>query len=101
MSIDIPLRDGLLLSSSRHSLGQERRHRRNSHTSEAQGLACMINDNQTSAQPSIPRQPFHDRILTKTWALELLCWFLALISLLVIIIVVGVFNGQPLKNWQP
>ena len=106
-------------------LEQERNHRRNSHAavtqaivaqvaeaqaaeaqaaedqaSEVQASASMTDDNQTSAQPSISRQSFPDRIFTKTWALELLCWFLALISLLVIIIVVGVFNGQPLQNWH-
>ena len=74
--------------------------RRNPHTSETQRSACMTDDNPTSARSSISRQSFYDRIFTKTWALELLCCFLALISLLVIVIVVGSFNGQPLQSWH-
>ena len=100
MSINIPLQNVSLLSSSRDDLGQERYHRRRSHTSEAQASVCMADDNLISAQPSMSRQSFHDRIFNKTWAVELLCWFLALVSLLVIIIVVRVFNGQPLKHWR-
>ena len=101
MSINIPLQNVSLLSSSRDDLGQERHHRRRSHTSEAKASAYLTDDNLIlSAQPSMSRQSFHDRIFTRTWAVELLCWFLALVSLLVIIIVVRVFNGQPLQNWR-
>ena len=100
MATNIPLQEGLLLSSTHHNSGQEPNQGRNSHTSENQNSAGITDNSQTSAQPSISRQSFHDRIFTKTWILELLCWFLALISVLVIIIVVGVFNGHPLQEWH-
>ena len=100
MATEIPLQDRLLFSSSRQNLRQEPNHRRSSHASGAQSSAGIADDSQTSAQPFLSRQSFHDRIFTKTWALELLCWFLALISLLVIIIVVEVFNGHPLQDWH-
>ena len=40
------------------------------------------------------------RIITGSWGLELLCWVVAALSLAVIIVVLAIFNGQPLSNWH-
>lgn len=37
---------------------------------------------------------------TGTWTLEVLGWLLALIALVIILVVLGELNHQPLKNWH-
>jgi hypothetical protein len=46
------------------------------------------------------KQPFFTRIFSDTWTLEILCWFLALLSIIIIVIVLRVFNGQSLQKWH-
>ncbi|KAL9041872.1 MAG: hypothetical protein Q9214_003960 [Letrouitia sp. 1 TL-2023] len=80
-------------SSTRHSHegGQPRRRHPEGH---------YENYDSAAVKPSVGRQPLIARLFDDTWAQELLCWLLALISLLVIIIVVAIFNGQPLQKWH-
>lgn len=92
--MSFPLRD----LSSRRSSGSpkpEAEHE-NHHAQDTAGL--------TGEAPETTRmsknQPFLTRIFSDTWTLEILCWLLALLSLVIILIVLGIFNGQPLQNWH-
>lgn len=46
------------------------------------------------------RPSLFSRMFDDSWTFELFCWPLALVTLIVILTVLGIFNGQPLKNWQ-
>jgi len=46
------------------------------------------------------QQSFFTRIISDTWTSEIFYWLIALLSLVIIIIVLAVFNGQPLANWH-
>lgn len=49
---------------------------------------------------STKKQSSFTRIFADTWTLEILCWLLALVSLVIILIVLAKFNGQLLRNWH-
>ena len=54
----------------------------------------------TKTAKATKQQSLYTRIFSDTWTLEILCWLLALLSLVIIIIVLAVFNGQSLENWH-
>lgn len=49
---------------------------------------------------STRKQSSITRSFSDTWTLEFLCWLLALVSLVTILIVLCEFNGQPLASWR-
>lgn len=100
MCIDIPLLAVLPFSSRHPSPIRQHDQRPISSTSGVSASAESIDDNLTSTKHSKPQSSFHDRIFANSWALELLYWLSALISLLVIVIVTRTFDGQPLRNWH-
>jgi len=54
----------------------------------------------TRTATATTQQSIFTRIFSETWTSEILCWLLALLSLVIIIIILAVFHGQPLANWH-
>ncbi|MCJ1270468.1 hypothetical protein MMC22_010365 [Lobaria immixta] len=52
------------------------------------------------AESHSPKQSLYTRIFDESWGFEVLLWFVALLSLVVILVILGMFNGQPLQNWH-
>lgn len=50
--------------------------------------------------PSTSWSSLSTRAITNWWGFEFLCWLLAAVSLIVIIIVFAISNGAPLANWH-
>lgn len=85
--------------SSRLSSGNQKPRESEVENHRAQDTAGLTGEGPETARLS-KKQPLFTRIFSDTWTLEILCWLLALISLVIILIVLGIFNGQPLQNWN-
>ena len=66
----------------------------------APDTAALTGEAARGTSRSTKKQPFFSRIFSRAWTLEILCWLLALLSIIVIVIVLGIFNDQPLQNWR-
>ena len=47
-----------------------------------------------------PRLSLYSRFVENAWALEFLAWLFGAVTLAILIIVLGVFNGKPLSRWH-
>lgn len=66
------------------------RHPRGLSFHAAEGTGHVI-----QSKPSI-----YSRLVGSSWALEVLAWMLAAITLIILITVLTVFNGKPLSHWH-
>lgn len=55
----------------------------------------MIDHGQKKTRPSL-----YSRCVQYAWALEFLAWLFGAVTLTILIIVLGFFNGKPLREWN-
>lgn len=53
-----------------------------------------------SKLPSTSWPSLSTRAITNPWGSEFLCWLFAAVSIVVIIVVLAISNGLPLRNWH-
>lgn len=62
--------------------------------------AARLSSGAPEAESHSRKQSLYTRIFDESWGFEVLLWFVALLSLVVILVILGMFNGQPLQNWH-
>lgn len=62
--------------------------------------AVRLSNDAAEAESHIPKQSLYTRIFDESWGFEILLWIVALLSLVVILITLGIFHNQPLQNWH-
>lgn len=62
--------------------------------------AVRLSNDTAEAESHVPKQSLYARIFDESWGFEILLWIVALLSLVVILITLGIFNNQPLQNWH-
>ena len=92
--MSIPLHDLSPVSSIHRQSNTEREG-----DSDGQDVAGLTSHGPEMSSQS-PRQPLHTRTFADSWVFEILCWLLALCFLVVILVVLRIFNNQPLRNWN-